>query len=145
VASIRTNKRTGNYLIVFRFREQQFQRSLDTTSLRKAMSMVARVEETIHLIERGLMLLPNDADPATFILSDGRVVKTDAEPKPRTLDEVFAAYLKTVSNGVKEVTTIEGETMHMRHILRVIRGSRPAQSITPHDLQRFKANRTLQR
>jgi len=145
MASIRTNKRTGNQLIVFRFNEQQYQRSLETKSRRKAMAMVARVEETIRLVERGLMEVPDDADVAAFILSDGRVVKTDVQPKPRTLDDIITAYFKAVSNGAKEESTIEGERMHMRHILKVIRGTRIAQTVSPHDLQQFVDARLAQR
>ena len=63
----------GTFQIVFRLGEAKFKRSLKTDDPREAAGRLARVEENIRLVESGRLVLPEHADPASFLLSDGKL------------------------------------------------------------------------
>lgn len=72
MASLEYDTDAENYLVRFRYNGRSYKRSLHTGSEREARAVLGRIEETIHLIERGRIEMPANADPAAFILSDGK-------------------------------------------------------------------------
>jgi hypothetical protein len=68
----------GTFQIVFRLDDTKFKRSLKTDDAREASARLARVEENIRLVDSGRLVLPEHSDPATFLLSDG---KLNGKPK----------------------------------------------------------------
>lgn len=141
MASIREDKRTGRYLILFRFGGQQFQRSLKTTSPREANDARARVDETIRLIERGRIEMPDDADPATFILLDGKHTKTAGARQRLSLGALFDAYEQGRIERAKEDTTIATEGIHLGHLRKYLPVRTAAQAVAVADLQQYVARR----
>ena len=141
MASIREDKRTGRYLILFRFGGQQFQRSLKTTSRREAADARARVDETIRLIERGRLEMPDDADPATFILSDGKQARTAETRQRRSLSALFEAYEDGRVEHAKEQTTIVTERIHLGHLRKYLPLRTVAQAIGVADVQQYVSRR----
>jgi integrase len=142
VASIRQDKRSGRFLVVFRYCGRQFQRSLGTSSRKDALAALARVDDTIRLIERGRIEAPDDVDPADFILSDGRLTKPRVEAVPVRLDELLELYRSTLPPGAKEERTLEGEQLHFKHLLRHFGAKRIVQSIALTDVQDYVASRS---
>ena len=59
------------YRIRFRYRGQPYKRFSKTIDAVEAAGVVARVTETIRLLERGRLEMPADADPGVFIMSNG--------------------------------------------------------------------------
>ncbi|MEO8496321.1 MAG: hypothetical protein ABI614_14730, partial [Planctomycetota bacterium] len=137
MASIRQDKRTGRYLILFRYSGRQFQRGLKTTSRKAADAARARVDETIRLLERGRLEIPDDADPATFIHLDGTQTKKPATRKQLTLGELLQTYDEGRIERVKEDTTITTERIHLKHLRKYLPLRNAAQSITTGDVQRY--------
>jgi hypothetical protein len=94
MASLET--RHGNFRVVFRvvfrFGGQKYSRSLKTSNPRTAKAALARLEDNLARVEIGQLILPENADLATFLLFDGRLeqrqaVRADAlrtvrEPRP---------------------------------------------------------------
>lgn len=142
MASIRQDKRSGRFLVVFRYCGRQFQRGLGTSSRKTSMAMAARVGEMIRLIEQGRIEVPMDVDPAEFILSDGRISKARVEAIPIRLDELFQLYRSSMPKGAKEELTLEGEQIHFRHLLRHFGPKRIVQSISLSDVQSYVADRS---
>ena len=66
MASVSVDPVSNQFHIRFRFAGQAFKRSLKTESPKEATAALARVEETLSLLQRGVLELPADADPATF-------------------------------------------------------------------------------
>ena len=89
---IRQDKKSGNFFIRFRYAGSSFNRSLRTKFRREASAVRGRVEETILLLERGRIEMPHSADPAEFILSDGKRLGKPVKPKIRTLYDLFRVY-----------------------------------------------------
>ena len=73
MASLRQDPETGIYRIRFRFQGRSYNRSLKTKKLKSASTILGRAEENLQLIERGRLEIPPKADPAKFILSDGKI------------------------------------------------------------------------
>ena len=61
---------SGDYHISFRFGGKKFKRSLRTKNKKRALTRQARLEDNIDLVKRGRLIIPNDADVATYLLSD---------------------------------------------------------------------------
>ena len=58
MASIHKDDRTGNWIIMFRWGGRQFRRSCETSSKADAVSIKARVEDTIRLLNLGRIAIP---------------------------------------------------------------------------------------
>jgi site-specific recombinase XerD len=137
VASLDHDDKSGRFRIRFRYGGRDFKRSMRTMNRREAEAIRGRVEETIMLIERGRLDIPSDADPGTFILSDGRRINKPSSPKVRTLADFFRTYSEELPPGAKEESTLVGEQIHVKHLLRHLKPSRVVQSISVGDLQRY--------
>lgn len=142
MASIRKDQRSGNYMICFRFQGRHYQRSLRTSNLKSAKGTLARTEETIQLITTGRMVVPSEVDPGEFILSDGRVINTQQEQPPIRLGEMFGTYFESLPNMAKEESTLSGEHLHVKHLLRHLGKSRIVQSIGLTDIQSYVNRRS---
>jgi len=141
MASLRRNPANGKFLILFRYGGRQYQRSLKTSRHREAMVVCGRVEETISLLERGRLEIPADADPGTFIMSDGKLGKKTETQKPLTLRELFDRYQATLLPQVKEASTLALEEIHLRHLRKHLKVNALAQTLTVGDMQAYVAQR----
>jgi len=117
MASLRQSGTNGRFFALFRFNGRQFQRALKTTQRKEAHAQIARIDDLITLIERGRIEVPADVDPGDFIVSDGRMAKARPIRELCRLGELFDAYRSTLPEGAKEVRTISGENLHIRHLL----------------------------
>ncbi len=141
MASLRQDSRNGRYHVLFRYGGRQFRRSLNTTQQREAKAIRGRIEETLALLQRGRLEMPIDADPALFILSDGKVSTKPIIERKRTLGELLDLYQTELIEGVKEATTRATEDIHIDHLKRILKTSRIAQSMTTADLQQYVRRR----
>ncbi len=139
---IRQDKKSGNFFIRFRFGGVAFNRSLKTDIRREASAVRGRVDETILLLERGRIEMPHDADPAEFILSDGKRLGKPVRSKVRTLSDLFEVYNAELPTGAKEENTLIGERRHQRYFKRILRASTIVQSLSVADIQRYVSGRS---
>ena len=72
MAHLQLDARNNRFLIRFRFAGVEYKRSLKTDDEVEAQTIRLRAEETIRLLERGRLELPEECDVAAFILSDGK-------------------------------------------------------------------------
>ncbi|MBL8819938.1 MAG: hypothetical protein JNL58_28190 [Planctomyces sp.] len=116
MASVSFDPASNQFHIRFRFAGQAFKRSLKTASQKDATAALARVEETLSLLQRGVLELPAEADPAMFLLAGG---KTKQRPqkveKALTLGQLIDSYLKSLPEQAKEKTTLKTEATHIKH------------------------------
>lgn len=140
MASILFDNQSRTFYVRFRYGGRSFKRSLGTGNEKLARAHVARVEETIVLLRHGRLTMPPAADPAVFILSDGRKLQDD-EVKLITLGELTAAFQENRIPGHKEARTIKTEDLHIRHLLRLLKGNSFVQTISHAHLQGYVARR----
>ncbi|OAI45933.1 hypothetical protein AYO44_12305 [Planctomycetaceae bacterium SCGC AG-212-F19] len=129
------------YRIRFSFGGRPFKRSLKTQDEAEARAAVTRVEETIRLIDRGRLEIPPDADPATFILSDGKLNSKPKLPEVLTLHKLFSLYRNGVPEGAKEANTRTTEKLHCKHWERILGSHKAVQAITVADVQQYADKR----
>ena len=80
------NPKTGKFRVFFRVGKQQFNKTLRLANERAAERLCALIEETIQDLARGRLVIPEGADPATFILSGGKSTgKPVTAARPTTL------------------------------------------------------------
>jgi integrase len=145
MAHLQQDSRSGKYLIRFRYEGVEYKRSLKTSSRREALAVLGQVDEMLRLLERGRLELPDDADPASFIISNGKRATPRTASIVRTVADLFRAYHDSLPPQAKEPTTLEGEARHVRHLLRHLGASRPIRSLSAADLELYAERRSQDR
>jgi len=140
MASLLFDQDAKTFYVRFRFGGRSFKRSLETANQKLARGQVARVEEMLLLLRRGRLTIPPAADPAVYILSDGKLLQ-DSESKLVTLAELTSAFKANRIAGHKEASTLKTENIHIRHLLRILKGSTFAQAIGYTQVQSYVAKR----
>ena len=145
MASLHLDQASGKYRIRFYYGGTEFKRSLKTGDEKEALSVKGRVEETIRLLERGRLELPPGADPARFILSDGKMTAKPVVQKALTLAGLFDLYDGGMPEGAKEANTRTTERLHCKHLRRIIGGETPVQTLTAAEFQCYVENRSQEK
>lgn len=113
------NPQTGKFRIFFRIGKRQFNKTLRLENERAAERLCPLIEETIQDLARGRLVMPEGVDPATFILSRGKVTDNlGSAAGPMSLSDLFAH--DQVNVGGKEASTRYTEDIHAKHLLRII-------------------------
>jgi len=144
MASLHTDPQTGVFRIRFRFEGRAYNRSLKTKSPKTATCVLGRTEENLRLIRQGRLDVPAKVDPATFILSDGKI-NGQKKCQPITLAKLFETYQKRLPEAAKERLTVGLETTHIKNFRRILPTSKIANTITTADLQRYAERRLKQK
>lgn len=101
--------RNGWYRVVFRLKGERFSKSLNTKSERSAKACLARVNDNLHRFELGLIDIPADEEPLSFLLG--------LTSKKHT-SESIRREIKSVS--IKRAWQIFQETLRMKAITLVL-------------------------
>ena len=99
----------GIYHIAFRFDGERRKKSLRTSNQAKAAARLTRVEENIELVESGRLVVPDDVDLGSFLLSDGKLNReksNSSRKRLRTLREFSTAFLSSIPENSLEESTI---------------------------------------
>ena len=120
MASLRQDPESGIFRIRFRFDGRSYNRSLKTDNPKTASSVLGRTEENLRLIKQGRLDVPPKVDPATFVLSDGKI-NGQKKCKPITLGKLFETYQKRLPDAAKERLTVGLETTHIKNFRRLVR------------------------
>src|SRR4051794_39466140 len=110
MASFDFDRTSCNYHIRFRCGGKPFKRSLRLEDDREAERVCGVVDETIKDLKRGRLAIPEGVDIGAFLISGGRVtgkpkaqsLGPDHGPRPLSIGEVFATYVRTLTPGCKE-------------------------------------------
>jgi integrase len=139
--SLAQNPSSDTFYVRFRYGGRSYKRSLNTVDRRDARSAIARIDETIRLLERGRLAMPPHCDPAEFILSDGKLVNGSAVPPVVTLGELFKLYEERLPEGAKEPTTLSCEKIHLKHLKRPLKCRSVVRALTGADIQGYAQQR----
>ena len=138
--------------IIFWFNGQRFKRSLKTKDAKRARDCVTRLDDTIHRIETGQLMVPHDVDIADFLLSQGKRNGTQSQqgvaaspPLQITLKEAFARFFESIPDGNLEANTLEFMHLHERHLLRVLKARFPLAALKLDDLQTYVNRRSKEK
>ncbi|WP_197439971.1 tyrosine-type recombinase/integrase [Calycomorphotria hydatis] len=126
-------------------------RSLETDDEREALRLKANLEQTIRDVKSGRLKLPEDADVATFLLSDGNLTSIpdlradEVEQTVLTLRELFENFFDGLTEGALEDSTIATMKTHRQNILRVLGEDIVADDIDLNSLDRFVRKRSREK
>jgi len=125
------------FQIVFRYGNQRIKRSTRTKNERDANEIAARVDRRLQLIQQGELSIPDDADAATFLMSE---TKRNGKPKTissLTLARLFDEYFASLPGSSMEANSLDTANIHKRHILSVIGPNRRVRDISHGTLQDY--------
>lgn len=140
-------RKANTFNIEFRFQGLRFQRSLETASEKQAQTLLASIEETLDLIHRGRIELPEGLttdDMWQFVRSGGKVSRLARVTKTVKQSEVWQSYIDSFPPGSKAASSLATETIHRDHFLKVL-GDVAFQSIQPAVLQQYVSQRGKQK
>jgi integrase len=136
---------SGVYHIAFRFDGQKFKKSLRTTDRHTANARLHRVDENARLLESGRLVVPDGADLATFLLSDGQLNRANSRPRKRqirTLRDFTEIFFSAIPDAALEDSTLNGMRTHVGHLRRVLGASFLLLDVGLDDLQRYVDRRS---
>lgn len=135
--------RGKKYAVVFRYGGLKLSRSLKTSSELEARTRLSRLEENLRLVEAGRLIIPDDADIATFLLSDGRI---NQKPQLRqlSLSELFEKFFHDLPENTLEQNTLGTMKIHQRHLVRKLGEKFDVTRLSLADLQGYVRERSLE-
>jgi len=93
MASIRQDKRSGNWIVQFRYdKPSPYTKSVGPNK-QHAETKKAEIEETTYLLREGLISVPAGVDVATWIFTRGKVEKKPKAPSQNTICELADLWL----------------------------------------------------
>ena len=133
----------STYRVCFRLPNgRQVKRTLQTDKEREAKRLVAILEDTLIRVEQGRLIIPEDADPVSFLMSGGEVKNVEIDVA-EFFGKLIEQYRKEVTN--KEPNTLYTEKMHLGHLKRLIGSRTSVRTITSATVQTYideRANAT---
>ncbi len=143
MASIEQDPASGNWRIRIYFDKKQYFRSCDTVDEGVARTILGTVEETISLLKRGRLVIPEDTeDIAEFLINGGKVTEKAPKLVRKTLKEVIDAYFAAIPSGAKEANSLLTERIHLGHFQRLLKGTTPIRAIGVPALQKYVVERS---
>lgn len=137
-------KRGKTYRVVFRYGGQKITKSVRTRDERAANACLARLEDNLRRLELGVLTLPEDADIAEFLLSDGRKNgRTAPRHQFRTIGQLLDQYVASISPGSMEDSTLGGMRIHVKKLKRVLGSTASLVSMGLDELQTYVDKRAL--
>ena len=130
-------KRADRFRIVFRFGGRKFSRALKTRSDKAAAGCLARLEDNLRRLELGTLAVPDGADVASFLLSDGKMDGKPKAPAACSLAQLLDGYVGSLPAGGLEQTTLDCIDIHVRHLKRVLGEHFQIQSLELQHLQDY--------
>lgn len=109
-------ERNGRYRVAFRYGGKSFKHNLGAVAPKEAESCLARIEENLRLVERGRLEIPDGADLALFLVSDGKVAYRYVAPARVTLGQLRDQFLEAHA-GRFEANTMTTARIHFRHLV----------------------------
>lgn len=96
-------QKNGMFHVRFRFGGKEYKKSLKTRSQADAEAAVHGIEQTLHLLTIGKLVVPSGVDPGDFVVSGGTLLEA---AKPRraspTLETVVDRYLESQMHKIAE-------------------------------------------
>jgi integrase len=142
MAWLEQHPKSGIYRITLRYGGQKINRTLKTSDSKEAEAVLHRVEENVRLLERGRLTLPEDADLATFLLSDGKLQQKPIVVASLTLTELFSQYKSSMPQGALETNSLYTVGIHLKHLQRLMGAKFSVRQLTLTDLQSYVERRS---
>jgi integrase len=128
-------KKGDGYHCTFRFQGKRYYFAVGNVTEAQALAKGAEVDETLTLIERGRLTVPDGVALEDFVAAGGKVPKVSARPETVTARQLFDHYLATHANGTIEANSLGTARSHLNQFAETVGERFRVQSLTLLDLQ----------
>jgi integrase len=101
----------------------------------QAQAKGVEVDETLNLIDRGRLTVPDGVSLEDFVAAGGKVPTIAVRPEIITSRQLFDGYLKTHANSTVEESSLGTSRGHLNQIVETIGERFRVQTLTLQDLQ----------
>lgn len=139
---------TGKFHISFRVKGNRYKRSLETNSESEAVARKEEIDETLQLIKRNKISVPDDVPIADFILNNGDIPSEPPTPvakKILTLSSLCKQYFDNLPEGSIESVTLRMMKTHERHLRRILKPKFDVSNLSGKHLQQYINTRAKER
>jgi DNA-binding beta-propeller fold protein YncE len=120
-------KKGDGYHCTFRFQGRRFYFAVGKVTEAQTLAKATEVDETLALLERGRLVVPEGVRLEDFVASGGKAPFLSARPETVTARQLFDHYLTTHANGTIEENSLATARTHLGQVRN------PAQVETPKD------------
>jgi integrase len=111
-------KKGDAYYCTFRFRGRRHYFAVGNVTEEQARARGTEVDETLALIRRGRLTVPDGVPLEDFVAAGGKVPVLSARPETVTARQLFDHYLKTHANGSIEASSLGTARCHLNQVVR---------------------------
>ncbi len=128
-------KKGDAYYCTVRFLGRRYYFALGQLTEEQARAKGVEIDETLGLIERGRLTVPDGVTLEDFVAAGGKAPVLSARPETTTLRQLADHYLQTHANGSHEDTTLVTSRIHMKHLTDTLGERFRVQGLTLLNLQ----------
>src|SRR4051812_28521909 len=111
-------RKKGNaYFCTVRFQGRRFYFALGQLTEEQARAKATEVDETLALIERGRLTIPEGVTLEDFVAAGGKAPVLSARPETTTARQLIDRYLQTHANGTVEENSLGTSRTHLNQFL----------------------------
>ncbi len=137
-------ERGGQFHLGVRLGAQKLKRSLQTSDREEAEDIQKRFDRRLKLVEKGDLAIPPDADPITFLISDGKLTTPVSVSPGMRLGVLCTRYLAEIPAESLEKNSAYTIGIHFNHIRRVLGDNLRVDRLVFADLQKYVDTRSLE-
>ncbi|HYT90223.1 MAG TPA: hypothetical protein VEL76_16060 [Gemmataceae bacterium] len=137
-------KKGNGYYCTFRFQGKRYYFALGNLPEAQAQAKGAEVDETLALIERGRLTVPEGVTLEDFVAAGGKAPVISARPETITARQLIDHYLQTHANGTIEQNSLGTLRTHLSQLTETVGERFRMQSLTLLNLQEHVDRRRKQ-
>lgn len=134
--------RSGSWRILFRYNKEQHTFLLGQVEEHEARAVAAKVDYWLMRLKQKLVQLPPGCDIVTFVQHDGNPPTHPAPQREEiNLSQLRDRYLESQKKKLEQ-TTLDGISLHFKHLIRILGAKRLISPLTRADLQAYVDKRS---
>ena len=108
------------YYCTFRFQGKRYSFTIGQVSEAQALAKATEVDETLDLIERGRLTIPEGVTLEDFVAAGGKAPVIAVRPETITARQLIDHYLVTHANGTIEMNSLGTAKTHLNQFLESV-------------------------
>jgi integrase len=128
-------KKGDGYYCTFRFQGKRYYFAIGKVPEAQAKAKGAEVDETLTLIERGRLTVPERVTLEKFVAAGGKAPVISSRPETITARQLIDHYLTTHANGTVEENSLATSRTHLNQFTETVGERFRVQSLTLLNLQ----------
>jgi integrase len=134
-------KKGDAFYCTFRFQGRRYNFALGKITEEQARARGVEVDETLDLIERGRLTVPEGLALEVFVAAGGKAPVISARPEIVTARQLFDQYLTTHANGTVESDSLGTSRTHLNQLAATLGERFRMQGLTLANLQKHVERR----